>query len=93
MNKTLITNARLVNDGAVVEGDLLIEGARIARVGGAIAADGCRVIDVQGLTLMPGMIDSQVHFRDPGLTHKADMTTESQAALAGSNTTKCQSPS
>ena len=83
MNKTLITNARLVNDGAVVEGDLLIEGARIARVGGAIAADGCRVIDVQGLTLMPGMIDSQVHFRDPGLTHKADMTTESQAALAG----------
>ena len=83
MSKTLITNARLVNDGAVSEGDLLIDGERIARVGGAIPAEGCHVIDARGLTLMPGMIDDQVHFRDPGLTDKADMSTESRAALAG----------
>jgi len=92
MAKTLIKNARLVNDGRTVEGDLLIEGERIARVGGAIDAAGAEVIDARGLCLMPGMIDDQVHFREPGLTHKADLATESRAAVAGGITSFMDMP-
>jgi dihydroorotase len=92
MAKTLIKNARLVNDGRTVEGDLLIEGERIARVGGVIEAAGAEVIDARGLCLMPGMIDDQVHFREPGLTHKADLATESRAAVAGGITSFMDMP-
>jgi len=92
MAKTLIKNARLVNDGRTVEGDLLIESERIARVGGAIDAAGAEVIDARGLCLMPGMIDDQVHFREPGLTHKADLATESRAAVAGGITSFMDMP-
>ncbi len=92
MTKTLIKNARLVNDGRTVEGDLLIEGERIARVGGAIDAAGAEVVDARGLCLMPGMIDDQVHFREPGLTHKADLATESRAAVAGGITSFMDMP-
>ncbi len=92
MTKTLIKNARLVNDGRTVEGDLLIEGDRIARVGGAIDAAGAEVIDAPGLCLMPGMIDDQVHFREPGLTYKADLASESRAAVAGGITSFMDMP-
>lgn len=92
MSRTLIKNARLVNDGAISEGDLLIEDGRIARVGGEIAADGARVIDAGGHHLMPGMIDDQVHFREPGVTYKADIATESKAALAGGITSYMEMP-
>jgi dihydroorotase len=92
MSKTLIKNARLVNDGRTVEGDLLIDGERIARVGGEIAAAGAKVVDARGLFLMPGMIDDQVHFREPGLTHKADLATESRAAVAGGITSFMDMP-
>jgi len=92
MTKTLIKNARLVNDGRTVEGDLLIEGERIARVGGVIEAAGAEVIDARGLCLMPGMIDDQVHFREPGLTYKADLATESRAAVAGGITSFMDMP-
>ncbi|WP_043108418.1 dihydroorotase [endosymbiont of unidentified scaly snail isolate Monju] len=83
MMNILIKNARLVNEGEVREGDLLMRDGRIARIGGEILADGAEVIDAAGRVLMPGMIDDQVHFREPGVTHKADIASESKAALAG----------
>lgn len=92
MAKTLIKNAHLVNDGRTVEGDLLVDGERIARVGGEIAATDAVVVDARGLFLMPGMIDDQVHFREPGLTHKADLATESRAAVAGGITSFMDMP-
>ena len=86
MGRTLICNARVVTDGSVVEADVLIDGDRIVQVGGAISAEPpVSVIDARGRWLLPGMIDDQVHFREPGLTHKGDIATESAAALAGRN--------
>ena len=93
MSHTLITNAKLINEGRVVEGDLLVEGDRIAQVGGQITAPaGATVIDADGRHLMPGMIDDQVHFREPGAPHKADMATESAAAVAGGTTSFMDMP-
>ena len=93
MNKTLIKNARMINEGAATDGDLLIAGGRIERIGGEIPATGeMAVVDAQGLLLVPGMIDDQVHFREPGLTHKADMATESRAAVAGGITSFMDMP-
>ena len=90
--KTLITNARMINEGQITEGDLLIENGRIAKVGGSISSEGCEVVDAGGKYLMPGMIDSQVHFREPGVTYKADIATESKAALAGGITSWFEMP-
>ena len=93
MGKLLITNARLVNEGGVRDADVLVEGERIARVGtGIAAADGAVVIDAAGKYLLPGMIDGQVHFREPGLTHKGDLATESAAAAAGGITSFMDMP-
>ncbi len=80
----LITNARLVNEGQILEADLLIEGERIARIAPQIPCPpGHEVFDAKGRTLIPGMIDDQVHFREPGHTHKANFASESAAAAAG----------
>lgn len=93
MSSTLITNARLVNEGRVFTADLRIENGRIARIDGGLAArDGEQVVDAAGRWLLPGMIDDQVHFREPGLTHKGDMATESAAAVAGGLTTFMDMP-
>lgn len=93
MTDYLITNARLVNEGAVTEGDLLVRSGRIDRIDSAITAPpGVEVVDAGGLALMPGMIDDQVHFREPGLTHKADMASESRAAVAGGITSIMDMP-
>lgn len=92
MTKILIKDARLVNEGAVTQGDLLIAGGRIDRVGGEIPAHDCQVIDAAGRVLMPGVIDDQVHFREPGATHKGDMATESRAALSGGITSWMEMP-
>ncbi len=82
--RLLFTNARLINEGSVRDADLLVEGERIAKIAGSIPADGVtQVIDAGGRFLMPGMIDDQVHFREPGLTHKGDLASESAAAVAG----------
>ncbi len=90
---TLVTNARIVSDGQIIEGDVLISGQRIAQVGSSIAApSGAQVIDAGGHYLLPGMIDDQVHFREPGVTYKADMATESRAALAGGITSFMEMP-
>lgn len=93
MNKLLITNARLVNEGQTRDADVLIHGERIEKIASSIAADeSCQVLDAQGKFLLPGMIDDQVHFREPGLTNKGDMATESAAAVAGGITSFMDMP-
>jgi dihydroorotase len=89
----LLSNARLVNEGEIRDVDVLIDGERIARVGSSITApDGAKVIDLAGKYLLPGMIDDQVHFREPGMTHKGDLATESAAAVAGGITSFMDMP-
>ncbi|MDJ0917746.1 MAG: dihydroorotase [Woeseiaceae bacterium] len=84
MSKLLIKNARLINEGEIRDGDLLVSGERIEKIAVEIPADdSMQVIDADGKYLMPGMIDDQVHFREPGLTNKGDLATESAAAAAG----------
>lgn len=90
--KTVIRNARIVNEGQIREGDLLIQDGRIGRIGSQINAPGATEIDAGGLYLMPGIIDDQVHFREPGLTHKACIATESAAAAAGGVTSFMDMP-
>ncbi|MDJ0812660.1 MAG: dihydroorotase [Woeseiaceae bacterium] len=93
MNSLLITNARLVNEGEIRDADVLVRGDRIDKVGASISApEGSEVIDAQGRFLMPGMIDDQVHFREPGLTTKGDLATESAAAVAGGITSFMDMP-
>lgn len=92
MTDTLIKNALLINEGNIVEGDLLISDHRIARIDSHIPAEDAQVIDAMGKHLMPGMIDDQVHFREPGVTYKADIATESRAALAGGITSVMEMP-
>ncbi len=93
MGKLLVSNARLVNEGEVREADVLIDGERIARIDASIAVpDGAEVVDAAGKFLLPGMIDDQVHFREPGMTHKGDLATESAAAAAGGITSFMDMP-
>ena len=93
MDEILIKGARLVNDGHVLEGDLLVRNGRIERIDSEIGAEAnTRVLEANGNLLMPGMIDDQVHFREPGLTHKGDIHTESRAALAGGITSFMDMP-
>jgi dihydroorotase len=88
----LIKNARLVNEGTERQGDLLVENGRIARIDGEISTVGAHEIDAAGRVLMPGMIDDQVHFREPGVTYKADIASESRAAVAGGITSFMEMP-
>ncbi|HEV7491118.1 MAG TPA: dihydroorotase [Rhodanobacteraceae bacterium] len=93
MSDWLITNAEIVNEGRRETGDISIRDGRIHRVGGSLAArSGDRVLDANGRWLLPGMIDDQVHFREPGLTHKADIESESRACLAGGITSYMEMP-
>ena len=92
MSQTVFRDARIVNEGSISEGDLLVRDGRIARVGGQIGAPEAREVRCEGRILMPGVIDDQVHFREPGLTHKADLTTESLAAAAGGTTSFMDMP-
>ncbi len=93
MSKLLLSNARLVNEGEISDVDVLIDGERIEKIASSIAAtDKATVIDLAGKYLMPGMIDDQVHFREPGMTHKGDLATESAAAAAGGITSFMDMP-
>lgn len=93
MSKTIIRNARIVNEGKIFEGDVLIKEGRIDRVGGEIAVAGkVKEVDANGNFLMPGAIDDQVHFREPGLTHKGEIYTEARAAVAGGITSFMEMP-
>lgn len=93
-SKTLIKNAKIVNEGKIVEGDILIEDNIIKEIDLSISVKSADmvVIDVEGNYVFPGMIDDQVHFREPGLTHKATIETESKAALAGGITSFIEMP-
>ncbi|AYO11395.1 dihydroorotase [Vibrio campbellii] len=93
MPATLIKNALVVNEGTITETDLRIVGQRIDTISANIAAKPeDTVIDAQGCYLIPGMIDDQVHFREPGLTHKGSIATESRAAVAGGITSYMEMP-
>ena len=90
--RLLIKNAKLVNQGKSFYSDLLIEGEIIKKIAPKINENVDRVIDAKGLHLIPGIIDDQVHFREPGLTHKAEIYTESKAAIAGGITSFMEMP-
>jgi dihydroorotase len=93
MKSILIVNANIVNEGKVVEGDVLLSGPYIERIGGDLQhhkAD--TLIDAKGTYLLPGVIDDQVHFREPGLTHKGTIYTEAKAAVAGGITSYMEMP-
>ena len=87
MSRTLIKDAMVVNEGQVQRASVLIENDTIAGIFTSDAPTADKVIDAAGKWLLPGVIDDHVHFRDPGLTHKADMSTESLAAAMGGVTT------
>jgi dihydroorotase len=91
MKKLIIKNTRIVNRGKITEGDVLINGERIEKIGNVIDSPG-QEIDGQGMHLIPGIIDDQVHFREPGLTHKADIGSESRAACIGGVTSFMEMP-
>ena len=94
MNRILIKNAKIVNEGTIFQGDVLIENEFIVEIAPMISAKSsdCKIIDAEGNYLIPGAIDDQVHFRDPGLTHKGDIASESRAAVAGGITSFIEQP-
>lgn len=93
MKPILIRNANLVNEGKIVKKDVLIQNEKIALIANAIQIkDNYQIIEAAGKYLFPGMIDDQVHFREPGLTHKATIKTESKAAVAGGITSFIEMP-
>ena len=93
MSKIIIRNAKIINEGNTFDTDILIENERIEKISPSISVDNsvC-AIDATGRFLIPGMIDDQVHCREPGLTHKADLVTESSAAVAGGITSFMEMP-
>lgn len=93
MNTTLLLNANIVNEGRIEEGDVLIKGTHIDTIGKDLSSVHANtIIDAKGNYLLPGAIDDQVHFREPGLTHKATIQTESKAAIAGGVTSFMEMP-
>jgi dihydroorotase len=92
MSKILLKNAKVVNENSIFETDVLLDGDFIARIDPNISDANAKVIDLDGDLLLPGVIDDQVHFREPGLTHKGNIATESRAAIAGGITTYMEQP-
>jgi dihydroorotase len=94
MNKTLIKCATIVNEGEIKVADVLLHGERIEKIASSISTPtgNVKIVDAEGLHLLPGMIDDQVHFREPGLTHKGNIYSESKAAVAGGITSFMDMP-
>lgn len=91
--KTLIKNARIINENQIFQSDVLIENDIISKIESEISEDNIdTIINAEGNYLLPGVIDDQVHFREPGLTHKADIASESKAAVAGGVTSFIEQP-
>ena len=90
--KTLITNISIINEGRIIVTDLLLDKGRIQKIGPQLDHQNAKVIDGTGKHLFPGIIDGQVHFREPGLTHKGNIYTESKAAIAGGVTSFIDMP-
>ena len=92
-SKLRIVNAKLVNEGRIFEGEILIVNDRIQKIGSQVDVEGAHeLFDANGNYVIPGLIDDQVHFREPGLTHKATIATESKAAIAGGITSFLEMP-
>jgi len=92
MQKYLIKDIAIVNEETIVHGDVLIKNGRIEKIGSGLSANDAQEINGSGKYLLPGAIDDQVHFREPGLTHKATIHTESRAAVAGGVTSFMEMP-
>jgi dihydroorotase len=92
MQKTLIKNATIVNEDEIFVSDILIEGQYISKIESTIEESNAKIIDAEGLIVMPGAIDDQVHFREPGLTHKGEIYTEAKAAVVGGITSYMEMP-
>lgn len=92
MKTYIIKNARIVNEGEIVDGDVLIQDGRIKKITTDISFPSAIILDATGKHLFPGVIDDQVHFREPGLTHKGDLYTEPKAAVAGGTTSFMEMP-
>lgn len=92
MDRILIKNASIVNENSMFESDVLLLNEHIERMDVDITDDRANIIDAKGKFLLPGIIDDQVHFREPGLTHKGTIATESRAAVAGGITTYMEQP-
>ena len=92
MAQYLIKNARLVNEGHIYDSDILVRDQRIERIDRDITSKEAIVVDATGSFVLPGIIDDQVHFREPGLTHKGNISSESRAAVAGGITTYMEQP-
>jgi dihydroorotase len=93
MKRIRIVNANIVNEGKVFQGDVLIKGRFIEKIGKDLSGEGAElVIDAQGQYLLPGVIDDQVHFREPGLTHKGTIRSEARAGVAGGVTSFMEMP-
>jgi dihydroorotase len=90
--KKLLKNAQIINEGLIQKADLLIDGDRIAKIAPSISDENAEIIDLAGKFLMPGVVDDQVHFREPGLTHKGRIYTEARAAVAGGITSFMEMP-
>ena len=92
MSHIIFRSATIYNEGTRIEGDLYIKDDIIQQIGGSIDIKNAEEVNCEGLWLMPGVIDDQVHYREPGLTHKADIASESRAAIAGGVTTFMEMP-
>ena len=90
--KILIKNAQIVNEGKIIQSDILIENDLISKIEPNISEEADQIIDASGKYLLPGVIDDQVHFREPGLTHKGDIESESRSAIAGGTTSFIEQP-
>ena len=90
--KILIKNAQIVNEGKIIQSDILIENNLISKIQPNISEEANQIIDASGKYLLPGVIDDQVHFREPGLTHKGDIESESRSAIAGGTTSFIEQP-
>ena len=91
-NNHVLLNCQIVNDGSVTDGDIRIKNGRIDAIGSISTTTNDNITDANGKYLFPGLIDDQVHFREPGLTHKADIASESRAAVAGGVTSFMEMP-
>ncbi|WP_312751637.1 dihydroorotase [Epilithonimonas hominis] len=90
--KILIKNSQIVNEGKIIQSDILIENDLISKIEPHISEKADQIIDASGKYLLPGVIDDQVHFREPGLTHKGDIESESRSAIAGGTTSFIEQP-
>ena len=92
MYDLILKNCQIVNEDSIYHSDIAIKNERIALINSSIDAEAKEILDVEGKYVIPGMIDDQVHFREPGLTHKGSIATESRAALAGGITSFFEMP-